>query len=147
MTISIIWQLVPESKHDQRAVALAGAIAQEVRLSLRPGIVYRLGENWEALILEVPGLAYKLPKEDTFEPFVFSKVATIEYKLRKYDIVPYILINNCSLLTYAMEQESLAQTRQAIMNGAIARLRATRGWFKDHRLADIRRELEQKTEQ
>jgi hypothetical protein len=149
MKIKIVWQIDPANTEEQRATIIAGQIGREVNLALLAGLVQRAyGPVWQALIIDAPGLGHELSVEElpgttrSFVSKVDGKLRKIMAMLNTHDIRAEIMVDEGDLLKYATDQEELARRRESAILEAIAGLKATRSWFKDKRLAEIRRGLE-----
>jgi len=132
MHIKIVWK----GDNLPNAHEVTGRASAAGDLGLVPSCNVHLEQT---LSFEAPGLNYQKPGQ-----LVLSwKIKDVLRVLRNLGIEhPEVLLDGMSVLDYATKQEDRVTFLQIHVARAIEALRQTRSWFKDHRFAEIRQNLE-----
>lgn len=147
MKIEFVWRRKGE---ENSATALAGPISASpyVRVALRP-IPPKIDrrrietDHLQHLTFEAPCLSHQIPRDgDNPETDICAQVSWILDEFRNRGLDVWVLIDGWTLQQYAAQQETLARRNGTAMKEAVQMLKETRSWFKDSRLASIRRNLE-----
>ncbi len=139
MKVQLVWSGEPSS------YAVSGVISSELGVPLLPGKVdssYAL--SFECKTLSDPTFLLKVAEREQHQVTAAKLARHIQRALTRHEVLhAAIYINHGGDIEYAEVCERRMFALEKAAKRAVEALKATRTWFRDHRIASIRRDLDE----